>query len=126
MATEPFLGEVRMFAFSFAPKGWLMCNGQLLSIQQNAALFSILGTTYGGNGTSNFALPNLQGNVPVHPNIQNGPVLGQVGGVAAVTLLINQINHTHSVSASATATSATAAGNFPAPSAPWQTAHCSV
>jgi microcystin-dependent protein len=114
MADEPFLGEVRMFGFNFAPKGWVMCNGQILPINQFAALFSILGTTYGGNGTTNFALPNLQGNVPVHTG--GGIALGQIGGAAAVTLTINQINHTHSVNASATATSATAAGNYPAPS----------
>ena len=64
--TNPFLGEVRMFGFGFAPKNWALCNGQLLSIQQNTALFALLGTTYGGNGVQNFALPNLQSRVPMH------------------------------------------------------------
>ncbi len=114
MATEPFLGEVRMFAFNFAPRGWAMCNGQLLPINQYAALFSILGTTYGGNGVQNFALPNLQGRVALHPGGPQGIVLGQVSGSASVQLLSNQIGHTHSVAANATANSITAAGNFPA------------
>ena len=112
MATEPFLGEIRMFSFNFPPKGWALCNGQLLAINQNQALFAILGTTYGGNGVSTFALPNLQGAVGVH--IGNGVTLGQVGGSQAVTLASNQISHSHTVSASATANSYTAAGNFPA------------
>ncbi len=112
MATEPFLGEIRAFSFNFPPKGWAMCNGQLLAINTNQALFSILGTTYGGNGINNFALPNLQGSAPVH--VGNGIVLGQRGGVAAVTLQSNQISHGHAVSASATANSSAAAGHFPA------------
>jgi len=64
--SEPFLGEIRIFSVSFPPKGWALCNGQLLPINQNQALFSILGTTYGGNGQTTFALPNLQGRVPLH------------------------------------------------------------
>jgi microcystin-dependent protein len=114
MGTEPFLGEVRLFAFTYPPKGWALCNGQLMSISQNAALFSILGTTYGGNGTTNFALPNLQGKVAVHAG--NGIVLGQTGGSQSVTLTTNQINHTHQVSTNATANSVAASGNFPASS----------
>ena len=114
MGTEPFLGEVRLFAFTYPPKGWALCNGQLMSISQNAALFSILGTTYGGNGTTNFALPNLQGKVAVHSG--NGIVLGQTGGSQSVTLTTNQINHSHQVSTNATANSVSAAGNFPASS----------
>ena len=114
MGIEPFLGEVRLFAFTYPPKGWALCNGQLMSISQNAALFSILGTTYGGNGTTNFALPNLQGKVAVHTG--NGIVLGQTGGSQSVTLTTNQINHTHAVSTNATANSVSAAGNFPASS----------
>ena len=114
MATEPFLGEIRCFGFGFAPKNWAMCNGQLLPINQYTALFSILGTTYGGNGTNTFALPNLQGRTPVE--LGNGIVLGETGGASSVTLLANQAGHSHLVNASATATSATAAGNFPAPS----------
>jgi microcystin-dependent protein len=112
MGTEPFLGEVRLFAFTYPPKGWAECNGQLMPINANTALFSILGTTYGGNGTTNFALPNLQGKVAVHQG--NGIVLGQTGGSQAVTLATNQINHNHLVSANATANSVSAAGNFPA------------
>jgi microcystin-dependent protein len=113
--SEPFLGEIRMFSFSFPPRGWALCNGQILSIQQNAALFAILGTTYGGNGQTTFALPNLQGNAPAH--VGNSITLGQVGGSAGVTLTTSQIGHGHAVSASATATSDTAGGNFPATSA---------
>ena len=79
MAT-PFIGEVKMVSFNFAPKGWAFCNGQLLAINQNQALFSILGTTYGGNGQTTFALPNLQGRVPLH--MGNGFTEGQVGGAA--------------------------------------------
>lgn len=112
MATEPFLGEIRLFSFTFPPKGWALCNGQLLPINQNAALFSILGTTYGGNGTTTFALPNLQGSVAVHQG--NGIVLGERSGSASVTLTSNQISHNHPVAASATPNSYTAAGNFPA------------
>jgi microcystin-dependent protein len=112
MGTEPYIGEVRLFAFTFPPKGWAACNGQLLSIVTNQALFAILGTTYGGNGTTNFALPNLQGKVAVHTG--NGIVLGQTGGSQTVTLATNQVGHSHLVSANATANSVTAAGNFPA------------
>jgi microcystin-dependent protein len=77
--SEPFLGELRLVSFNFAPKGWAFCNGQLLPINQNQALFAILGTTYGGNGTSNFALPNLQGRVPVHAG-GGSTALGGKGG----------------------------------------------
>jgi microcystin-dependent protein len=113
MAT-PFIGEVKMVAFTFPPKGWAFCNGQLLPIAQNQALFSILGTTYGGNGQTTFALPNLQGRVPLH--MASGFVEGQVGGAANVTLTSNQAGHSHGVNATATATTNTAAGNFPATS----------
>jgi microcystin-dependent protein len=112
MATEPYLGEIRAFAFGFAPRTWAPCNGQLLAINSNTALFSILGTTYGGNGITTFALPNLQGSVGVHQG--NGIVLGQTGGSQTVSLTTNQVGHTHSVSANATANSYTAASNFPA------------
>jgi microcystin-dependent protein len=112
MASEPFLGEIRAFAFNFNPKNWLMCNGQLLPINQYQALFAILGTTYGGNGTTNFALPNLQGAVPLHQG--GGFVLGETGGSANVALLGNQIGHTHLVSASATPNAYGATNNFPA------------
>jgi len=112
MATEPFLGEIRLMSFAFPPKGWATCSGQLLAINSNAALFSILGTTYGGNGINNFALPNLQGAVAVHQG--NGITLGQTGGSQTVLLNSSQIGHTHAVSANATANSSAAAGNFPA------------
>ncbi len=92
---EPFVAEIRMMSFNFAPKGWALCNGQLLPIQQNQALFSLLGTTYGGDGRVNFALPNLQGRASLH--FGNGFTLGQVGGQAAHTLLITEMpTHTHS------------------------------
>ena len=97
--SQPYLGEIRMFGGNFAPRGNALCNGQLLAISQNTALFSILGTTYGGNGTSNFALPDLRGRVPIHmgqgPGLSNY-VLGQQDGSEAVTLNTTQIpSHTH-------------------------------
>jgi microcystin-dependent protein len=96
---EPFLSEIRIMSFGFAPKGWAQCNGQLLPINQNQALFSLLGTTYGGNGQTNFALPNLQGNVPIH--MGSGHTLGEKAGSQSVTLSIAQIpTHTHSLMAS--------------------------
>lgn len=115
MATEPYLGEVRAVSFGFAPKGWALCNGQTLPINQNQALFSILGTTYGGNGTTTFALPNLQGRVPLHTG--SGIALGQSAGEQGVTLNTLQAGHTHTVAANATPNSYTAAGNFPASAA---------
>jgi microcystin-dependent protein len=112
MATEPFIGEIRVFSFNYPPRGWMLCNGQPLPINQNQALFSILGTTYGGNGTTTFNLPNLQGSVAVH--VGHGIVLGSTGGSQNVTLNNNQIGHNHLLSANATANSFVAAGNFPA------------
>jgi microcystin-dependent protein len=101
---NPYLGEIRIFAGNFAPTGWALCNGQLLSISQNTALFSILGTTYGGDGRSTFALPNFQGNVPMHAGSGAGltpHVLGETGGVTTVTLLSNQIpSHSHTFNCS--------------------------
>src|SRR5512135_2949103 len=92
--SEPFLGEIRIFSFGFAPKGWALCNGQLLPINQNQALFSILGTTYGGDGRVNFALPNLGGRVPVHTG--GGITQGESGGEQAHTLSISELPaHTH-------------------------------
>jgi microcystin-dependent protein len=92
--TSPFMSEIRIMSFNFAPKGWAQCNGQLLPINQNQALFSLLGTTYGGDGRVTFGLPNLQGRTPVSMN--NGFVLGQIGGEVAHTLLIPEIpTHTH-------------------------------
>lgn len=101
---DPFVAEVRIFPFNFAPRGWAFCNGQLLPISQNTALFSLLGTTYGGDGRSTFALPNLQGRVPMHPG--NGPglsprVLGEAGGSETVTLLASELpSHGHTLLAS--------------------------
>jgi microcystin-dependent protein len=95
---EPFLSEIRIFSFNFAPKGWALCNGQLLPINQNQALFSLLGTTFGGDGRVNFALPNLQGQVPIH--VGSGHTLGEKGGEQAHTLSISEIpTHTHTLNA---------------------------
>ncbi|WP_127534132.1 phage tail protein [Paenibacillus kobensis] len=96
---EPFLGEIRMFGFGIVPRGWAVCSGQILSIQQNQALFSLLGTQYGGDGRTTFALPNYQGRVPVHAG-SSMPV-GTVGGEENHTLTINEMPaHNHSVMAS--------------------------
>lgn len=95
---EPFLSEIRVFSFGFPPKGWALCNGQLLPINQNQALFSLLGTTYGGDGRVNFALPNLQGRVPIHAG--NAHTLGEVGGAQAHTLTLAELpTHSHLVNA---------------------------
>jgi microcystin-dependent protein len=92
--SEPFLGEIKIISWNFPPKGWTFCNGQLLPINQNQALFSILGTTYGGNGQTTFALPNLQGRSPVH--VGNGISLGELGGETAHTLNISELSaHNH-------------------------------
>jgi microcystin-dependent protein len=105
--SDPFLAEIRILPFNFAPKGWALCNGQLLSIAQNTALFSLLGTNYGGDGRVNFGLPNLQGGVPVHVGSGQGPglspyVLGQSGGEAAVTLLTSEMpSHGHALAVTA-------------------------
>ena len=99
--SNPFLAEIRIFTGNFAPKGWALCDGQLMSISQNTALFSLLGTTYGGDGKSNFALPNLQGSAPLQQG--QGPGLslydlGQVGGEQTVTLLQSEMpSHSHTV-----------------------------
>jgi len=96
--SEPFLGEIRLLSFVFPPKGWALCNGQLLPINQNQALFSLLGTTYGGDGRVNFALPDLRGRVPLHTG--QGHTLGEVGGEQAHTLTVNELpTHTHFESA---------------------------
>jgi microcystin-dependent protein len=98
---EPFLSEIRIMSFNFAPKGWALCNGQLLPINQNQALFSLLGTVYGGNGQTNFALPDLQGRVPTHEG--DGLTLGERGGEQAHTLSISELpQHTHVARASTT------------------------
>ena len=114
--SDPFVAEIRIFPFNFPPKGWAFCNGQIMPISQNTALFSLLGTTYGGDGKSTFALPDLQGNAPMHPG--QGPGLslhdlGETGGSETVTLLESEIPaHAHSLRAAATtATKSTPAGN---------------
>jgi microcystin-dependent protein len=100
---DPFVAEIRIFPFNFAPKGWAWCDGQLLPLSQNTALFSLLGTTYGGNGKSNFALPDLQGRAPMHPG--QGPGLslhdlGETGGSETVSLLQSEMPaHTHGLRA---------------------------
>ena len=92
--SEPFLGEIKIISWNFPPKGWTFCNGQLLPINQNQALFSILGTTYGGDGRVNFGLPNLQGRSPFH--VGSGISLGELGGEQAHTLNISELpTHTH-------------------------------
>jgi microcystin-dependent protein len=107
---EPFLSEIRIMSFGFPPKGWATCDGQLLPINQNQALFSLLGTTYGGDGRVNFGLPNLQGRTPMH--MGNGHVLGELGGEQGHTLSISEIpTHTHTANASTTG------GNSPLPQA---------
>jgi microcystin-dependent protein len=96
---EPFLSEIRIMSFGFAPKGWAQCNGQLLPINQNQALFSLLGTTFGGDGRVNFALPDLRGRTPIH--VGSGHTLGERGGEQAHTLSVSELpTHTHVLSAS--------------------------
>lgn len=120
--SNPFVAEIRIFTAGFAPKGWAQCDGQLMSISQNTALFSLLGTTYGGNGTSNFALPNLQGCAPMQAGQGPGLTLrdlGETAGEQTVTLLQTEMpSHTHSVLANTTVdvngvggTTATSANN---------------
>src|SRR5579875_3206863 len=106
--SNPFLAEIRICSFSFAPKGWALCNGQLLPINQNQALFSLMGTTYGGDGRTTFALPNLQGRVPIH--MGSGFTQGETGGAEAHTLIASEMPaHTHFV------TSTSSAGTQPKP-----------
>jgi len=106
---EPFLSEIRIMSFNFAPKGWALCNGQLLPINQNQALFSLLGTTFGGDGRVNFALPDLRARVPIH--VGNGHVLGERGGEQAHTISISELpQHIHAANGITT----TATTNLPA------------
>ena len=109
LMAEPFLAEIRLMSFNFPPRGWALCNGQLLPINQNQALFSLLGTTYGGNGTTNFALPDYRGRTPIH--FGNGFTQGQRAGQETHTLTISELpTHAHSVQV----TSDPAAVNVPA------------
>ena len=111
---QPYVGEIRMFAGNFAPAGWMFCQGQLLPISENETLFNLIGTTYGGDGQETFALPDLQGRVPLHQG--NGMVLAEAAGVEEVTLTTQQIpQHTHAFVAAATAGNAvTPIGNLAA------------
>jgi microcystin-dependent protein len=107
---EPFLSEIRLMSFVFPPKGWALCNGQLLPINQNQALFSLLGTTFGGDGRVNFRLPDFRGRVPIHQG--NGHTLGENGGASSHTLNVAELpQHTHPVQASAAAATASAPSN---------------
>jgi len=91
---QPYVGEIRMFAGNFAPAGWMFCEGQLLPISENETLFQLIGTTYGGDGQSTFALPDLRGRIPIHQG--NGFILAETGGAEEITLTVNQIPaHTH-------------------------------
>src|SRR5215207_5103941 len=108
--SEPFLSEIKIVSFNFPPKGWALCNGQLLPINQNQALFALLGTTYGGNGQTNYALPNLRGRVPISFNsVSGGHTLGGAAGSTSVTINIQQLpTHFHNFNATNNAASATA------------------
>jgi microcystin-dependent protein len=120
--SSPYLGEIRLMSFNFAPKNWAFCNGQTLSIAQNQALFSLLGTTYGGDGVINFALPNLQSRIPIH--FGTGPglspySLGQVGGTTAITLISSQMpSHSHIVNVTSATASTDTINNTVLPAAP--------
>jgi microcystin-dependent protein len=108
--STPFMGEIKLVSFNFPPKGWALCNGQQLPINQNQALFSLLGTTYGGNGQTTFALPNLRGRVPIH--IGNGHTQGEAAGTTAVTINIQQLpTHIHQLNGTNTAASGDDASN---------------
>lgn len=114
--SEPFLSEIKIVSFNFPPKGWALCNGQLLPINQNQALFALLGTRYGGNGQTNFALPNLRGRLPIH--MGNGHTLGEAAGSTSVTVNIQQLpTHLHGLQASgnSSGTSADPTNSFLAP-----------
>ena len=113
--STPFLAEIQIMSFNFAPKGWALCNGQLLPINQNQALFSLLGTMYGGDGQTNFALPNLQGRVPIH--VGNGHTQGEAGGESSHTLSVSELPaHTHTASATSDAHVASPENYQPVPS----------
>jgi microcystin-dependent protein len=115
---DPYLGQLMLVAFNYAPVGWALCNGQLISIQSNNALFSLLGTTFGGDGRQTFGLPDLRGRAPIHNGQGAGLppyVMGQVGGSPTVTIFASNLPaHSHAVAATATASSKSPAGNVPA------------
>ena len=107
---QPYVGEIRMFGGNFAPAGWMFCEGQLLPISENETLFQLIGTTYGGDGESTFALPDLRGRIPIHQG--NGFILAETGGAEEITLTINQIPaHSHPLLATAAGASSTNPGN---------------
>jgi len=112
--SQPYVGEIRMFGGNFAPAGWMFCEGQLLPISENETLFNLIGTTYGGDGQSTFALPDLRGRLPIHQG--NGFILAETGGVEEVTLTVQQIpSHNHPMVASSDFGTATSpANNIPA------------
>jgi microcystin-dependent protein len=110
--SEPFLSEIKVVSFNYPPKGWALCNGQLMPINQNQALFALLGTTYGGNGQTNFALPNLRGRVPIHFGGSHN--LGEAAGSTSVTITQQTMpTHTHIMQASTTAVAATTVNSVP-------------
>lgn len=117
--SEPFIGEIRPFSFNFAPRGWALCSGQILPINQNQALFSLLGTTYGGNGQTTFALPNLNGRVAISSGQGAGlssHTLGEVSGTETVTLTSNQIpQHNHLAQTASASTTTDPTGALPGP-----------
>jgi microcystin-dependent protein len=121
--SDPFVAEIRIFPFNFAPTGWALCNGQLMPISQNTALFSLLGTTYGGNGQTTFALPDLQGRAPMQPGQGQGltaRVLGETDGVETITLLVSEIPlHTHPMMARAAAATTTNPSNAVTANTSW-------
>lgn len=107
---EPFIGEIRLMSFGFAPQGWALCNGQLLPINQNQALFSLMGTTYGGNGQVNFALPDFRGRVPIH--VGNGHTAGEQAGQQVHTITVAEMpTHMHSANASVNPTTTASPSN---------------
>jgi microcystin-dependent protein len=123
MATEPYISEIQIFAFDFAPKNWAKCDGGLLPIAQNQALFSLLGTTYGGDGRSTFGLPDLRGRMPMHVG-QGAAELGVKSGSENVTLLASQMPaHSHSLTTTATQPCQSAVGNFDAPEGKFPASH---
>ncbi|MGL4400500.1 MAG: phage tail protein [Luteolibacter sp.] len=127
MASQPVISQIQIFAFDFAPRNWALCNGQLLPINQNQALFSLLGTTYGGNGTTTFGLPDLRSRMPKHFGQSagtSGYVLGQASGSENVTLLSTQMpSHTHAITTTASQPCQSAVGSFDAPEGKFPASH---